>query len=65
MPINDVLVFKPLTGKPNMVPWKKFQLMCNPIGKASLPVRTIPNPSKKPDMVRLRTDANELFGLKR
>src|SRR5215212_1071049 len=30
----------PLTGNPKTLPSKKFQAMCSPMGKASLPLRT-------------------------
>jgi hypothetical protein len=31
---------RPLTGKPKTLPWKKFQVMCSPMGMARRPVRT-------------------------
>ena len=39
---------RPLTGKPKTLPWKKFQVMCNPTGMASLPVRMYPIPKRSP-----------------
>ncbi len=61
--ISETWLPAPLTGKPKMQPWEKFQAMCKPIETASSPVRTKPRPRSNPIRLKLSELTSVAFGL--